>query len=200
MSLTRGVHRSSQVEFVPDSNSTQICRVDENGTRNRPGMLVRSTDSGRVGLWIVPVGFGFHRWCRHFGQIRWDRVKSQLKLAGSRWIWTRSRQDLVVSRLIWWISSKFSPENTDFCMFSPENSKYHWKFLVICSSRVARVLGEETRQPTHRSRVLWAATYHLPSKWSVWVVFDSSLGGLLKLVGFRVWLDNPIPNSIKPIP
>ena len=164
-------------------------------------MLVRSAGLGYVGLQVIPFGFEFHRWCHHFGQIRQDLARSwreltgsQRDLARSRQIWTRSRWDLAVSCPIWWVSSKFSPENAGFCMFSPENSKYRWKFLVICSGQVAWVLGEETRQPTHRCRVLWAATRHRLSEWSVQAVFDSSSGGFLGLVEFRVGLDSPSIN------
>ena len=87
-----------------DPNPTQICRVGENGTRNRPGMLVGLVGSGRVGLRVVSVGFEFHRRCRCFGQIRQDLARSrrdldgsQRDLATSRRIWTRSQRDLIVS-------------------------------------------------------------------------------------------------------
>ena len=136
-------------------------------------MLVRSTGLGRVRLWVVQVGFGFHCWCRHFGRIRQvlarsrrELVGSQRDLARSRRIWTKSWRDLVVSCPIWLVWSKFSLENAGFCMFSSENSKYLWKFLVIHLGRVARVLGEETanrptdvgfcgRRPTTDSRSGW---------------------------------------------
>ena len=89
----RSVHKSGQVEFVPDSDSTWTCLVGENGTRNQLGMLVRSAGLGRVGLRVVPVGFGFHCRCRRSGRIRRD-------LARSRWDLTESQHDLARSHRI----------------------------------------------------------------------------------------------------
>ena len=139
---------------MPDPDSTRICRVGENGTRNRPGMLVGSVGSGCVRLRVVPIGFGFHCQCSHFGWIRWDLARSRRELTGSqrdlarsRRIWTRSRQDLTVSHPIWWVSSKFSPENAVFVCFrwrTPNIARSFWLYARV------GLLGFWERKPANR--------------------------------------------------
>ena len=57
----RGVHRSGRVEFVPNPDSTQIIRVEENMAQNQPGEVVGFFGLGLVGFGFRWVGFGF-RW------------------------------------------------------------------------------------------------------------------------------------------
>ena len=59
MFLTRGVHGSSWVEFVPNTDPTQIIRVEENVARNQPGEVVGFFGSGLVGFGSQRVGFEF---------------------------------------------------------------------------------------------------------------------------------------------
>ena len=59
--VIRGVHGSGWVGFVLDRDSTQNFRVGENGTRNRPRMLVGSSDLCLVGFWVVLSGVGLDR-------------------------------------------------------------------------------------------------------------------------------------------
>ena len=67
--MTRGVHGSDRVGFVPNLDPTRNFLVGKNRTRNRPGMLVGSAGLGHVGFSGSPVGFGFYRRCRYFDRI-----------------------------------------------------------------------------------------------------------------------------------
>ena len=55
--------------------------------------------------------------------------------------------------------------------------------VVDLVGRVARVLGEETRQPNRRVRVLWVATCSRSSDWSVRVVAGRFRAGLASWSG-----------------
>ena len=79
MFLTRGVHGSSWVEFVPNTDPTQIIRVEENVARNQPGEVV-----GFLGLGLVGFGFITRE------EIWPDPARSGRNLAESVEIWTKS--------------------------------------------------------------------------------------------------------------
>ena len=96
MFLTRGVHGSSWVEFVPNTDPTQIIRVEENVARNQPGEVVGFLGSGLVGFGSHWVGFGFitreeiwpdparsGRICRDLDEIWPDLARYCQNLAGS---------------------------------------------------------------------------------------------------------------------
>ena len=59
--VIRGVHGSGWVGFVLDPDSTQNFRVGENGTRNRPEMLVELSGSGLVGFRVLSSGVRLDR-------------------------------------------------------------------------------------------------------------------------------------------
>ena len=88
MFLTRGVHRSSWVRFVPNTDPTQIIRVEENVARNQPGEVVGFLGSGLVGFGSHWVGFGFIT----REEIWPDPARSGRNLAESVEIWTKSGQ------------------------------------------------------------------------------------------------------------
>ena len=86
MFLTRGVHGSSWVEFVPNTDPTQIIRVEENVARNQPGEVVGFFGSGLVGFGSQRVGFEFIT----REEIWPDPTRSGRNLAESVEIWTKS--------------------------------------------------------------------------------------------------------------
>ena len=86
MFLTRGVHRSSWVRFVPNTDPTQIIRVEENVARNQPGEVVGFFGSGLVGFGSQRVGFEFIT----REEIWPDPTRSGRNLAESVEIWTKS--------------------------------------------------------------------------------------------------------------
>ena len=59
MFLTRGVHGSSWVGFVPNTDPTQIIRVEENVARNQPEEVVGFFGLGLVDFESHRVGFEF---------------------------------------------------------------------------------------------------------------------------------------------
>jgi len=75
-----------------------------------------------------------------------------------------------------------------FVSFHQKSFEYRRRFLVLWSGRVARVLGEETRQPTQRVSGFVGSDPQPTSEWSVWAVFGLGLGGL---VGSLSWVDSP---------
>ena len=99
---------------MPDPNSTQNFQVAENGTRNRPGMLVESAVQ-------VSSGFGLYRWVS--GWIADDVI-----LAGSVEIWPDHDEilpdlieispDLVGSDGISSNLHRRTPNTAGFCKFS----------------------------------------------------------------------------------
>ena len=86
MFLTRGVHGSSWVGFVPNTDPTQIIRVEENVARNQPGEVVGFFGSGLVGFGSQRVGFEFIT----REEIWPDPTRSGRNLAESVEIWTKS--------------------------------------------------------------------------------------------------------------
>ena len=104
MFLTRGVHGSSWVGFVPNTDPTQIIRVEENVARNQPGEVVGFFGSSLVGFGSHRVGFGFIT----KEEIWPDPTRSGQNLAESVKIWTKSGRiwrDIVE---IWSDPSRFS--------------------------------------------------------------------------------------------
>ena len=161
-------------------------------------MLVGSSSSGLVGFRVVPLGFGLYHWVS--GCITGDAI-----LARSIEIWPNHDEispDLVRSGLD---LDEISPNLMGFqiilageLQIPPVFVSFHWKsfeyrqrFLVLWSGRVARVLGEETRQPTQRVSGSVGGDLQPTSEWSVRVVFSSGVGRLLRLVGSPGWLDSP---------
>ena len=86
MFLTRGVHGSSWVRFVPNTDPTQTIRVEENVARNQPGEVVGFFGSGLVGFGSQRVGFEFIT----REEIWPDPTRSGRNLAGSVEIWMKS--------------------------------------------------------------------------------------------------------------
>ena len=76
MISSRGVHESVQVGFVPNPDSTQMRRVDEKLTRNRPGDLVGFFGSGFIGFRLIRVGLRFYHWGRNLAGSDEIRPKS----------------------------------------------------------------------------------------------------------------------------
>ena len=145
--VCRGVHESGRVGFMPDPDSSRNFWVGENGTRNQLRMLVGSGGSGLVGFRVVLSGFELYRqWCYLAKSVEiWpdhDKISPDLaNLMGFQVIFAWELQIPLI-----------------FVSFHWKSFEYHQRFLVLLLGRVARVLGEEIRQPTWRCRVLWAAT------------------------------------------
>ena len=130
---------------------TWFCWVGENGTRNWLEMLVRSAGLGRVGLQVVLVGFGFHRWCHHFGQIRQDLARSWRELTGSQRDLVKSRLDLDEISLYLVQSDGFqvnfrrrTPIFVCFHQRTPNIAGNFWLYARV------RLLGFWERKPANR--------------------------------------------------
>ena len=145
--VCRGVHESGRVGFMPDPDSSRNFWVGENGTRNQLRMLVGSGGLGLVGFRVVLSGFGLYRqWCYLAKSVEiWpdhDKISPDLaNLMGFQVIFAWELQMPLI-----------------FVSFHWKSFEYHQRFLVLWLGRVARVLGEEIRQPTWRCQVLWATT------------------------------------------
>ena len=65
---TRGVHKLGLCPTQTRLETFEWVKTNQ----NRPGMLVESAGSSRVGFSGSPVGFGFYLLCHYFGRIRQD--------------------------------------------------------------------------------------------------------------------------------
>lgn len=156
-------------------------------------MLVGLAGLGRVGFWVVPVGFEFHcRW-HHFGRIRQDLARTQRDLTGSRWIWTRSYEispyvvqsdgrgtpNLIVFR-------RKTPNTAGFSIFSLKNLR---KSLEVFGSMLGSGCSSfgKGNPPIDPKKSVFVGGDPLPTNG----VVGSGSGGLLRLVEFRVGLDSP---------
>ena len=127
-----------------------------------------------VGLFgSSPSIFGFRRRCWNFA----GSSEIWPIFGWIRRIWTRSWRNIAGFGGFQVELHRKSKNITGICHFL---SEYLWMLLDVLiwwSGLVARVFGEETRQPTQRVRVLCMPTRCRPSDWLVRVVADRFRAG-----------------------
>ena len=90
-----------------------------------------------------------------------------------------------------------TPNIAGFGKFSSKNLRILLEVFAFMIGSSGLVFGEETCQPTQRCWVLWVATYHRPSEWSVWAVASLGSSGFLELVRFLGWVNSPTNSKPK---
>ena len=178
-------------------------------------MLVGSAGSGRVEFSSSSVDFNFYLWCRYFGQFQWDLAdiwpdssrygrylakfveiwpdhdKILLALVRSRLDLNEISPDLVQSDGFQVNFHRIASNIVGFCMFSSKNLRISPEVSGFMIGSGCSSFGR-AKPPTDLKALGFMGGDPQPTVGvSFWTIFGSGSSGLVGLVGYTGWVDNP---------